>query len=175
MSAIKTTPAVQFRPADQKKPTPVHTVLGTTVPHTSENLVHQKRTQFIHSVRLTAPALRPATDYAYRCGCGATKTPPPPNCWSPWLLVRSGTQSPHSAVHLAVFGDMGVDGSYTLPQLIADTVERRLYDAVLHVGDLAYNMHEKLGRQADEFMRMVEPMAARVPYMVVEGNHESNR
>ena len=48
----------------------------------------------------------------------------------------------------------------------------RLYDAVLHVGDIAYNLEHDDGKVGDEFLRMVEPIAARVPYMTCPGNHE---
>jgi len=43
------------------------------------------------------------------------------------------------------------------------------YAMVLHVGDFAYDMDERDGRQGDLFMREIEPVAANVPYMVVRG------
>lgn len=41
------------------------------------------------------------------------------------------------------------------------------------VGDFAYDMDERDGKQGDLFMREIEPIAARVPYMVDVGNHEN--
>ena len=49
-----------------------------------------------------------------------------------------------------------------------------MYDAVLHIGDFAYDLHDDDGKVGDEFMRMVEPVAGRVPYMVTPGNHEKH-
>lgn len=44
---------------------------------------------------------------------------------------------------------------------------------ILHVGDFAYDMHERDGKQGDDFMNLVEPIAANVPYMTCQGNHEA--
>ena len=49
-----------------------------------------------------------------------------------------------------------------------------MYDAVLHIGDFAYDLHDDDGKVGDEFLRMVEPMTAGVPYMVTAGNHEKH-
>lgn len=46
------------------------------------------------------------------------------------------------------------------------------YDALLHVGDLAYDLASLQGRRAARYVRMVEPAASRLPYMVAPGNHE---
>lgn len=37
----------------------------------------------------------------------------------------------------------------------------------------AYNMDDFNGLKGDEFMNMIEPVYARVPYMGVPGNHEA--
>ena len=50
--------------------------------------------------------------------------------------------------------------------------QRNLYDAIIHVGDFAYDMHSDNSKVGDEFMRQIEPIAAYLPYMVVPGNHE---
>ena len=50
-----------------------------------------------------------------------------------------------------------------------------MYDAVLHIGDFAYDLDDDDGKVGDEFMRMVEPLTARAPYMVAAGNHEKHQ
>ena len=45
-------------------------------------------------------------------------------------------------------------------------------DMFLHVGDFAYDFDGDAGRVGDQFMRNIEQVAARVPYMVSHGNHE---
>lgn len=39
-------------------------------------------------------------------------------------------------------------------------------------GDFAYNMDQDNARVGDEFMRLIEPVAASLPYMTCPGNHE---
>ena len=40
---------------------------------------------------------------------------------------------------LAIFGDMGNENAKSLPHL-QEEVQRGMYDAVMHVGDFAYDM-----------------------------------
>lgn len=39
-------------------------------------------------------------------------------------------------------------------------------------GDFAYDMDQDNARIGDEFMRLIEPVAASLPYMTCPGNHE---
>ncbi|GFT41917.1 acid phosphatase type 7 [Trichonephila clavipes] len=39
--------------------------------------------------------------------------------------------------------------------------------------DIAYDLHTNNGRVGDHFMNSIEPVAARIPYMVSVGNHEA--
>lgn len=77
---------------------------------------------------------------------------------------------------LAVYGDMGTasDGgnARSLPFLIEEA-EAGVYDAALHIGDFAYNMHDNNGSRGDDFMNDIQPIASRVPYMTCPGNHEA--
>lgn len=73
-----------------------------------------------------------------------------------------------------MYGDLGV-GEQIIP-----TVERLRqetigydYDAVIHNGDFAYDLDSEEGRRGDEFLRAIEPIASKLPYMVSQGNHES--
>ena len=47
-------------------------------------------------------------------------------------------------------------------------------DMMLHVGDFAYDFDSDGGAVGDQFMRNIEQVAARVPYMVSHGNHEDS-
>lgn len=113
--------------------------------------------------------LSPSTDYVYRCGSDAA--------WSQEFsfhtIPASNASTPANnwAPHLAIFGDMGVENAQALPYLQEDT-RLGMYDALLHIGDFAYDMADDNGQVGDEFMRRIEPIAANVPYMVVAGNHE---
>lgn len=72
---------------------------------------------------------------------------------------------------IVIFGDMGNENAQSLSRLQEET-ERGLYDAAIHVGDFAYDMHSDNARVGDEFMRQIESVAAYIPYMTVPGNHE---
>ena len=47
-----------------------------------------------------------------------------------------------------------------------------MYDVLFHIGDIAYNLHERHGHQGHDYMNLVEPIASRIPYMTCPGNHE---
>ncbi|XP_013400248.1 acid phosphatase type 7 isoform X2 [Lingula anatina] len=77
--------------------------------------------------------------------------------WSPRLLV---------------YGDFGNVNSQSMARIQQET-QRGHFDAVLHVGDIAYNLDTSNGRIGDAFMRQIETVAAYVPYMTCPGNHEA--
>ena len=64
-----------------------------------------------------------------------------------------------------VFGDLGNVNGRTLGRL-QDEIQRGQHHLLLHLGDLAYDLHGLNGLIGDEFMRQIEPMAAYVPYLV---------
>lgn len=74
---------------------------------------------------------------------------------------------------IVIFGDMGTHNARAVPSLRRHA-EKRNMDAVFHIGDIAYDLWDDEGRMADNFMRLIEPIAARVPYQVLPGNHEEH-
>lgn len=66
---------------------------------------------------------------------------------------------------------MGNENAQSLSRLQQDT-QRGMYDAIIHVGDFAYDMDTDNAEVGDAFMRQIESIAAYVPYMVCPGNHE---
>ncbi|XP_039768234.1 acid phosphatase type 7 isoform X2 [Ornithorhynchus anatinus] len=134
-------------------------VRGTCSPFVDGGIL--RRTLFMHRVVLRG--LTPGVRYAYRCGSIRG--------WSRRFRFVALRPGPDWSPRLAVFGDMGADNPQALPRLRGDT-QRGLYDAVLHVGDFAYNMDQDNARVGDRFMRLIEPVAATLPYMTCPGNHE---
>jgi len=73
------------------------------------------------------------------------------------------------------YGDMGVK-QHKAPQAVHTVdvmlreVEARPVELIVHVGDVAYA--DGSYKTWDKFMTLVEPLAARIPYMVGVGNHE---
>lgn len=78
---------------------------------------------------------------------------------------------PGAPTSVAFYADFGFENAASLPQLSAD-VAAGAFDAILHGGDIAYDLFEEGGEQGSRFMRALEPVAANVPYMVAVGNHE---
>jgi len=72
----------------------------------------------------------------------------------------------------AVFGDFGIKNDVAVARLSDDAKSGRV-DAIIHAGDLAYNLDKENGDIGTEFMQAIIPFSARVPYMAVVGNHES--
>ncbi|XP_002738205.1 acid phosphatase type 7-like [Saccoglossus kowalevskii] len=77
--------------------------------------------------------------------------------WSPVLLV---------------YGDMGRIGGAPSLKLLRKEAASGLVDAVLHVGDFAYDLHTDGGKIGDDFMNRIQSIATRIPYMTAVGNHE---
>ncbi|XP_011525271.1 acid phosphatase type 7 isoform X4 [Homo sapiens] len=132
---------------------------GTFVPFVDGGILRRKL--YIH--RVTLRKLLPGVQYVYRCGSAQG--------WSRRFRFRALKNGAHWSPRLAVFGDLGADNPKAVPRLRRDT-QQGMYDAVLHVGDFAYNLDQDNARVGDRFMRLIEPVAASLPYMTCPGNHE---
>ncbi|KAF2904536.1 hypothetical protein ILUMI_01637 [Ignelater luminosus] len=120
-----------------------------------------QHSQYIH--RVTLPNLTPFSRYVYHCGSNFG--------WSPEFWFRSLSSDEDWSPQLAIYGDMGNENAQSLARLQEET-QRGLYDAILHVGDFAYDMDTDNGAVGDAFMRQIESIASYVPYMTCPGNHE---
>ncbi|KDO29913.1 hypothetical protein SPRG_04979 [Saprolegnia parasitica CBS 223.65] len=68
-------------------------------------------------------------------------------------------------------GGLGLDGrSLSTAKRVADDMATGQYAAALHIGDLSYA--DSVGYIWEQFMALVQPIAATLPYMVSVGNHE---
>ena len=89
---------------------------------------------------------------------------------SDWHSFRTNL-GPDSEPTLAIFADLGLVDAKSVPLLTREAMNGTI-DAAMHVGDLAYDLHDDEGRKADAFMNMMQAVTARVPFQVVPGNHE---
>ncbi|XP_053210301.1 acid phosphatase type 7-like [Panonychus citri] len=121
----------------------------------------ERRSMLIHRVLLTN--LVPGQTYMYHVGSEFG--------WSPIFWFAAVKNGSDWSPRLAVFGDLGNENAKTLPRLQEDA-QSGAFDAILHVGDFAYNLDTDNARVGDQFMRQIEPIAAYVPYMTAVGNHE---
>jgi len=139
----------------------------------------------IHHVRITG--LKPNTKYYYRCGDPTLKAMSEENSFT--TLPTPGPSS--YPTRIAIIGDLGL--TYNSTSTFDHLVENNP-DLVLMVGDMSYAnlyitngtgsndyrksfgkstpIHETYQPRWDMWQRMVQPIASRVPFMVIEGNHE---
>uniref|UniRef100_A0AAQ4NQ99 Purple acid phosphatase n=1 Tax=Gasterosteus aculeatus aculeatus TaxID=481459 RepID=A0AAQ4NQ99_GASAC len=122
----------------------------------------EERKMYIHRVTLTD--LKPAATYVYHCGSD--------DGWSDVFSFAALNDSASFSPRFALYGDLGNENPQSLARLQKET-QLGMYDAILHIGDFAYDMHEDNARIGDEFMRQIQSIAAYVPYMTCPGNHES--
>jgi len=123
----------------------------------------EKRKQWIHKVELDG--LAGNTEYKYVVGSELG-----------WSDVFYTTTLPHGddwPLTLALYGDLGNENVQSLPT-IQRKAEEGVYQALIHVGDIAYDMYEQNGRVGDAFMEQIEPIASVIPYMTCPGNHENH-
>ncbi|XP_017771060.1 PREDICTED: acid phosphatase type 7 [Nicrophorus vespilloides] len=120
-----------------------------------------KHTQYIH--RVTLPNLNPKSKYVYHCGSNLG--------WSPMFWFNTVQNDEDWQPRLAIYGDMGNENAQSLVRLQEET-QRGQYDAILHVGDFAYDMNTDNAAVGDQFMRQIESIAGYLPYMTCPGNHE---
>lgn len=121
----------------------------------------EHRKQYIH--RVTLLNLQSGGTYYYHCGSDES--------WSPVFFFKAALKSLNWSPSFAVYGDLGNENAQSLPRLQEET-QKGMYDAILHVGDFAYDMDTDNGRVGDQFMRQIESIAAYVPYLTSPGNHE---
>lgn len=88
-------------------------------------------------------------------------------------------------VSLIVLGDWSTSGTgdatnpqHTLipkPHILTPLLRELNYSGIWHLGDLAYDLFSNRGARGDEFLRDIEPLAAKQAYMPIVGNHELAR
>ncbi|XP_032237030.1 acid phosphatase type 7 [Nematostella vectensis] len=112
----------------------------------------------IHNVKLTG--LQPNTKYYYKVG-DVNQT----------MSDTFSFSTKENNIIYAVYGDMGYSNAVSLPQLVQEARDGH-FQAVIHVGDLAYDFYQKDADTGDNFMNAIQPVATLVPYMALPGNHE---
>jgi hypothetical protein len=74
-----------------------------------------------------------------------------------------------------IYGDWGTgpNGMGT-KEYLANITRGHNFDAVLHIGDFAYDLHSDNGTVGDAWFREAEEIAGFYPYMTNPGNHEDH-
>ena len=138
-------------------------VAGVTRVYVEPGGAHRR--YYMHFVKLAG--LRPRTTYHYAVRSGAS-------AWSETLAFTSlyyGGADAGGTTKVAIFGDMGVYAWNNMGNLI-DDIARGAVDAVVHLGDHAYNLAEGDGARGDGYLNALQGVVGRVPWVPVLGNHE---
>ena len=137
----------------------------TGVSHFYQALASAEKTGYaLHFVKFSG--LKPGTQYTYRVKSGNSA-----NLWSDWKMFRAPRSTSESPTVMAVYGDMG--HSYHNPmENIQDYCENGDIDAVLHMGDHAYDMGGAGDKRGDAYMNVFSPALSSCPWLPVMGNHE---
>ena len=128
----------------------------------------------MHFIRF--PALKPRQAYTYQVRSGGSESAPQ---WSPLFTFRApydhAAASKGGGSHstrVAIYGDMGNDAGNNMGNLRADCASGAV-DAIVHMGDHAYNMGNGNDYHGDAYMQAFQDVLARCPWIPVIGNHES--
>eukprot|EP00127_Corallochytrium_limacisporum_P000185 Clim_evm2s7 gene=Clim_evmTU2s7 len=78
----------------------------------------------------------------------------------------------HEPLKLLLYGDLGWENAVALP-LIEERMRNEHFHAAVHIGDFAYDFDTANGTYGDHFMRSIQSIASRMPYLVTMGNHEA--
>ena len=126
----------------------------------------------MHFIRF--PALKPRQKYTYQVRTGGSTRP---QAWSapytfraPYgLAAKSGGSN---ATRVAIYGDMGNTYGNPMGNLRAGCASGAI-DAVVHMGDHAYNIGGGDDYHGDAYMEAFQAVLAQCPWLPVIGNHES--
>jgi len=100
----------------------------------------------------------------------------PINSWTDIISAR--LPSDDIPTNVAMVADMALTGHHMRPDQGPSSIESIMkanVQAVLHVGDVAYDIDDDCGENGDAFMRGIEPISSKVPWIFVVGDHEGGR
>ena len=138
------------------------TLTGQVVTFVDPNSMHLIR--YIHNVLLTD--LKASTTYYYVVGSSEEG-----GVFSQEFNTTTVAQG-NQVNRMAVYGDLGLVNSQSMAGVSAE-VAAGTVQAVLHIGDFAYNMDELQGLTGDLFLQDLQNITSAVPLMGCAGNHEA--
>ncbi|VDI38049.1 Hypothetical predicted protein [Mytilus galloprovincialis] len=88
------------------------------------------------------------------------------------FMFKTLSNDKKQTVKLLVYGDMGSKSGKLTLSALQDELSNGQYQAIFHNGDFGYDLDSNGGSVGDEFLDMIQPIAAQFPYMTSPGNHE---
>ena len=118
---------------------------------------------YVHRVLFTD--LPPKTTFTFTVSVGNHTT-------EPFSYTTVDYERSDWPARFLVFGDMGRYGGGQVLDKLNEEVETESYAAAIHIGDAAYDLVDKGALNGDAFMERIQPIATKIPYMFIAGNHE---
>jgi hypothetical protein len=135
----------------------------TGVTHSYETS-DKTRTYMMHYVPIRDLDERTAYEYSVKSGSAAC-------AWSSTYNFRSIYAT--GVTRIATYGDMG-HSHYNNNQNMKVDCAAGAIDAIVHMGDHAYNIGFADDRRGDAYMNAMQPLLAGCPWFPVIGNHEAS-
>lgn len=121
-------------------------------------------------------SLSPSTVYYYKVGDAE-------GGFSQEFQFKSAPVSSRDmSINFAVYGDLGLVNGDSSIALLKDWTDKETVDLIWHGGDVSYADDSFLHKDCavhfcyedtfDSYMKEIEPIASKLPYMTVPGNHE---
>lgn len=114
----------------------------------------------------------PDTEYIYMA-CGGHELTKQDfsamECSYEYSFKTRAFNDPEKTLKAIFYGDLGLKNAQSVPRL---TKEIEQSDLIIHNGDFAYDLNTENGNYGDKFFRLIEPIAACIPYQTSVGNHE---
>eukprot|EP00756_Hemistasia_phaeocysticola_P036841 Hpha_TRINITY_DN16663_c1_g2::TRINITY_DN16663_c1_g2_i1::g.181626::m.181626 len=115
---------------------------------------------------VTFKGLSPRKTYYYKVKSGSSSC-----AWTPVYSFRAPYQD--GVTRIASYGDMGHSWHNNMGNMKADCEAGRI-DAIVHMGDHAYNIGMTDDRRGDAYMNVFQPVLQSCPWLPIIGNHEKS-
>lgn len=123
---------------------------------------NEEGVKYLHRVMLNN--LKPQTKYYYHVRGESAETLSDQFSFTVPPVTEGNTHT------FMVYGDLGTKSNDI--QFLLQEARNEKYEALFHVGDIAYDLDSEQGKMGDRFFNKIESVAARIPYMTVPGDHE---
>lgn len=110
--------------------------------------------------------LKPHTKYSYKVKSGHDQ-----GVWSDTFEFTSLYSD--GVTRLATYGDMGHSHYNSMDNMMQDCADGRI-NAIVHMGDHAYNIGFSHDRRGDAYMNAFQPTLTTCPWFPIIGNHEAS-
>lgn len=125
----------------------------------------------LYSCTAKLTGLTPGQFYMYRVGS-------PYTAWSDNFVFQAKRNFDNGDLQakFLVFGDFGTGPEIkSTIAMLKNEIASESYDAILFLGDMAYDLDDEHGTNGDLFLNCMQPITSRIPFMIAQGNHESSQ